>query len=336
MFEFAWYWALFLTPLPLVIRLLLPKAQKIEMAALKAPIWHLHQQNVQQQHQSNSQKQWLPWLIWVLLVLAAARPQWLGEPITLPSEGRDLMVAVDLSGSMGIEDMEINRRTVDRLTMTKAVVSDFIRRRSGDRIGLILFGDTAYLQTPLTLDTETVAQMLDEAVLRLVGERTAIGDAIGLAAKRFDEHENSNRVLILLSDGQQTSGNLEPAEAMQLAKEKNVVVYTIGVASDKIISRGLFGRQRASDDLDENLLTQIAEQTGGRYFRARDTSDLMQIYKILDELEPIEKGGQQMRPLTALYYWPLLVALLLSLLPALKAVWPSSAKSSANRQQPQQ
>ncbi len=321
MFEFAWLWALALWPLPLIFRLL-PKQKPMQMAALHAPLWQMHEQNEDEQKSEKKVSVLiLPIIIWTLLVLAAARPQWLGEPVALPSEGRDLMLAVDLSGSMQLEDMSIRGRDVDRLTMIKYVLSDFIERRTGDRLGLILFADTAYLQTPLTRDRNTVSLMLKESMLGLVGERTAIGDAVGLAAKRFKKRENSNRILILLTDGQNTAGNLEPSEALELAKAQGIKIYTIGVASDKRMGGGFFSRGRsASADLDEGLLNQLAQETGGQYFRAKETDELQQIYQILDELEPISNETLKMRPLSALFYWPLGLALLLSLFPALGAV----------------
>ncbi|WP_111976583.1 VWA domain-containing protein [Algibacillus agarilyticus] len=328
MFEFAWLWAFLLLPLPLLYRLL-PKKSSNQSAALKAPIWHMHKQVSTEINEAKASRLILPSLIWVLLIIAAARPQYLDEPISLPTEGRDIMLAVDLSGSMQAEDMSINGQSVDRLMMTKYVMQDFIQRRIGDRLGLILFADTAYLQTPLTRDRNIVSKMLSESLLGLVGERTAIGDAIGLAAKRFKLHEESNRILVLLTDGQNTAGNLQPNEALELALAEGIKIYTIGVASDQVLSRGLFGlsQQRADADLDEDLLHSLAEKTGGKYFRAKNTGQLEQIYKILDQLEPVNSDAVKLRPLTALFYWPLALAFLLSLIPALYTIisqiqWP--------------
>ncbi|NTS77846.1 VWA domain-containing protein [Catenovulum sp. SM1970] len=322
MFEFASLWALALLPLPLLMYLL-PKQKQANTVALKVPLAQIHVMEAQQSAStSNKPRHILIWLIWLCLVLAAAKPQWLGEPVSLPNEGRDIMLAVDLSGSMDTPDMTINGREVDRLTMVKYVMSDFIQRRIGDSLGLILFADTAYLQTPLTRDRNTVSQMLDESVLGLVGKRTAIGDAMTLAAKRFKEKENSNRVLILLTDGQNTAGNVTPEEALEVVLEENIKIYTIGVASDKVLGGGWFGfgKRSASADLDENLLSQLAKATGGEYFRARKTSELAQIYQHLDRLEPISSETLQMRPLTSLFYYPLAVALLLTVLMALSAL----------------
>ena len=315
MFEFAWWWMLFALPVPLLVRLLPPK-RRPQAVALRVP------QLAAGINTATGTSASAPWrlavaaLAWVALVLAAARPQWLGEPVSIPAEGRDVMIAVDLSGSMSTEDMQVNGRQVDRLVMVKYVMQDFIQRRVGDRLGLILFGNTAYLQTPLTYDRDTVAQLLDEAVIKLVGEYTAIGDAVGLAVKRFLQKENSNKVLILLTDGQNTAGNITPEQAQQLAVSEGVTVYTIGVGADQMLLRSLFGNRRVnpSQDLDEDMLRELAESTGGQYFRARDTEALQRIYATLDELQPIARDSRQMRPLRALFYYPLALALLLSVL----------------------
>ncbi|MBF7073269.1 VWA domain-containing protein [Glaciecola sp. MH2013] len=313
MFEFAWPYLFLILPLPLLFYFLLPSKQQGESAALLVPSY-LDIGDASSQSQSNGKTKLLvASLIWALLVSAAARPQWLGEPVSIPSEGRDLMIAVDLSGSMKLDDMQINGRAVDRLSMTKYVLADFIERRVGDRLGLILFADTAYLQAPLTFDRDTVGTLLNEAVIGLVGEKTAIGDAIGLAVKRFDDKETSNRVLILLTDGQNTAGNLRPELAKELAVDKNVTIYTIGVGAEEIVMNSLFGRRtyNPSQDLDEKLLTDLAKSTGGQYFRARDAQEMQTIYEMLDQLEPIQGEGQTLRPLTALFYLPLMLAVAL-------------------------
>ncbi|TDF39878.1 VWA domain-containing protein [Alteromonadaceae bacterium M269] len=322
MFEFAWIWAFAALPLPFLFRLL-PSREQGQLTALKVPMLMRGLETQEESKKRRSNMIWLALLAWISLVTAAARPQWLGEPVSIPAEGRDLMVAVDLSGSMKIDDMEVNGRRVDRLVMIKSVLSQFIQRRVGDRIGLILFADTAYLQTPLTYDRETVKQYLDETVIGLVGEQTAIGDAIGLAVKRFDEKKESNRVLILLTDGQNTAGNITPEQANQLAIEKDITVYTIGVGADEMLVRSLFGTRRVnpSQELDENMLTTLAESTGGQYFRARDAESLQAIYATLDELEPIERESRQLRPLRALFYYPLALALLLSVCFFIAPLW---------------
>jgi Ca-activated chloride channel family protein len=333
MFEFAWIWALAALPLPFLIRLL-PSREQGQLTALKVPSLMQGFSAQEESKKRRSNMIWLAILAWIFLVVAAARPQWLGEPISIPAEGRDLMVAVDLSGSMKIDDMEVNGRRVDRLVMIKSVLSQFIERRVGDRLGLILFADTAYLQTPLTYDRETVKQLLSETVIGLVGEQTAIGDAIGLAVKRFASKKESNKVLILLTDGQNTAGNISPEQANQLAIEKDITVYTIGVGADEMLVRSLFGSRRVnpSQELDENMLTTLAESTGGQYFRARDAESLSAIYAKLDELEPIERESRQLRPLRSLYYYPLGVALILSTCFFIAPLWQNyRTRSSVNK-----
>ena len=214
------------------------------------------------------------------------------------------------------QDFIINKRRVDRLTATKWVAGQFIERRIGDRLGLILFGTQAYLQTPLTFDRKTVLTLLNESALGLAGENTAIGDAIGLAVKRLKNQQVDSRVLILLTDGANTAGEVSPIKAAELAAENHLKIYTIGIGADEMVVRSFFGARKVnpSVDLDERTLTAIAEKTGGRYFRARNTEELEQIYQILDQLEPVEKDKQYFRPRTELFYWPLSVALLLAAL----------------------
>ena len=204
----------------------------------------------------------------------------------MPVTGRDLIVPVDLSASMEEQDFQLNVDCLDRLTATKAVAREFIDRRVGDRIGLILFGRETYLQTPLTFDRETVQTLLDEAAIGLAGKETAIGDAIGLGIKTLTDAgiEENRRVLILLTDGANTSGAVDPLKAADLARDRGMVIYTIGIGADALMVRSLFGVRQInpSADLDEQTLTTIAEGTGGIYFRARDTEELQRIYTILD------------------------------------------------------
>ncbi|MCF7969097.1 MAG: VWA domain-containing protein [Methylococcaceae bacterium] len=251
---------------------------------------------------------------WTLLVFACARPVWQGEPIEQAVSGRDLMLAVDLSGSMEIGDFVLKGSKVDRLTATKAVAGEFIERRVGDRVGLVLFGERAYLQAPLTFDRKTVRTLLDESVIGLAGDKTAIGDAIGLAVKRLKENPKDQRVLILLSDGANTAGTVAPLQAAELAAKEGLKVYTIGIGADEMVIRDLLGSRKVnpSQDLDEPTMRGIAEKTGGRYFRARDVKELENIYQLLDELEPVERDKRYYRPQIELYPWPLGAALLLA------------------------
>ena len=315
MIQFAWPWLALLLPLPLLVRTLLSPVDAARGAALRVPFL---EELARARHETAIRRRrwplWLAALTWLMIVLASTRPQWLGDAIALPVSGRDLMLAVDLSESMRQTDFELGGRQVNRLTATKAVADEFIARRTGDRIGLVLFGQQAYLQTPLTFDRETVRTLLLEAQLGLAGRATAIGDAIGLAVKRLRDRPESNRVLILLTDGANTAGEVEPLQAAELAKQEGLTVYTIGIGAEAMVVRGLRGPRRIdpSADLDERTLTAIADMTGGRYFRARDTAELEQIYGLLDELEPIDQEPETFRPVAALYYWPLGAAVVLA------------------------
>ena len=325
MINFELPWLFIALPLP-IIMYLLPAKNTSSVAALKIPQLISGINSGVQIDNKNRLPLVILSIVWSLLVISATQPQWLGDAVDIPTEGREMMIAVDLSGSMQIEDMQINGRSADRLTMLKVVLGNFIQRRVGDRLGLILFADDAYMQTPMTYDRKTVNQMLDESVLGLVGKKTAIGDAIALAAKRFDNKEDSNRVLLLLTDGQNTAGKITPEEALELAVAKNITIYTIGIGADSMIQRSLFGNRRVnpSSELDEKSLQNIADKTNGRYFRARDSQGMEDIYHLLDELEPVEQEQQQMRPLTALFQWPLAAAFILSILYLLWITKPSS------------
>ena len=253
-------------------------------------------------------------LCWILTLIALARPTYMGEPIALPSNGRDILLAVDISGSMEREDMLIQGRTVNRLLAVKAVVGDFVVQRKGDRLGLVLFGEKAYLQTPLTFDRETMQELLMEAQIGFAGNGTAIGDAIGISVKRLQERPADHRVLILLTDGSNNAGALQPSEAADLARRANVKIYTIGIGAERQEQRGLFGRSviNPSSDLDEQTLKNIAQTTGGSYFRARNPQELADIYNQLNEMEPIEQNAETIRPIATLYQWPLGIAFILS------------------------
>lgn len=313
MIHFQWPLLILALPLPLLIRWLIPAELPAEHAALKVPF--LDDFGRGETKVVSQNKQWpllLAIIAWLFLILASMRPQWMGEPIEQAISGRDLMLAIDLSGSMEAEDFIIENRRVDRLTATKNVASEFISRRAGDRLGLILFGTQAYLQTPLTFDRTTVNTLLNESALGLAGENTAIGDAIGLAVKRLRKQKTESRVLILLTDGANTAGEITPIKAAELAAENHLKIYTIGIGADEMIVRSFFGSRKVnpSGDLDEKTLKAIADKTGGRYFRARNTQELNKIYQLLDELEPVEKDKQYFRPKTELYHWPLAITLL--------------------------
>ncbi|MFA6970788.1 MAG: VWA domain-containing protein [Gallionella sp.] len=317
MIHFEWPWLFLATPLPLLLRLLVPPADAIKEAALRVPSLDTFTLDGGAQPGKRVPRRGLMWgalLAWLLLVSAAARPVWLGDPVELPVSGRDLMLAVDISGSMQIEDIIQGGKQVSRLTAVKKVAGDFIERRVGDRIGLILFGSQAYVQTPLTFDRKTVQTLLQDAAIGLAGEQTAIGDAIGLAVKRLMQNRQGSKVLVLLTDGASNAGEVQPLKAAELAAKEGLTIYTIGIGADEMEVNSFFGSQRVnpSADLDEKTLSVIAGTTGGKYFRARDGKQLEQIYTLLDELQPVAQDKQTFRPQHALFYWPLGIALLLA------------------------
>ena len=321
MLSFELPWLFYLLPLPIVIYWLFPKAKQ-QQAAVRVPFYdELSELKYQTGSSLNQRKLRIVSLaiIWTALLISAANPNWIGEPISLPSSGRDLLLAVDLSGSMEIEDMNVNGNPVQRIVAVKAVLNEFIPRRKGDRLGLVLFGSQAYLQAPLSFDLKTIQRFLDEAQIGFAGkENTAIGDAIGLSVKRLRNRPGDRHVMILLTDGQNNGGEVNPIPAATLAAENNIVIYTIGVGADEMVVPGMFGssfgarRVNPSADLDEDTLKEIARLTGGQYFRAKNPDELLQIYQILDRLEPVEDNQQTFRPQKSLFYWPMALAFLIS------------------------
>lgn len=310
MISFAWPWLFALLPVPFLLRAVLPEAASGSDAALRVP----YLADFESSHITSAQRSLRRWplfiyfLLWACLLCAAAKPQWIGEPIELPVSGRDLMLAIDLSGSMD-HTFTHSFRSVTKLQATKAVAGDFIENRVGDRIGLILFGEQAYVQAPLTFDRATVKTLLFEAVTGLAGKSTAIGDAIGLAVKRLDSTNNQDRVLILLTDGVSNAGELRPEKAADIAASKGLKIHTIGIGP------------RGSRELNERTLRTVASKTGGQYFRAHDVTELQQIYALIDELEPVERDTQSYRPTWSLFYWPLGIALVLAAVLALASLF---------------
>ena len=318
MIHFDWPWLAALLPLPFIVRYFLQPIENVNEAALRVPFINEFGSGLKGEHRIDASQQlfWLAVIAWCLLIAAGMRPKWLGEFVEIPRSGRDLMLAVDLSGSMEEQDFIIKDQPVDRLTATKRVAGEFIERRVGDRLGLILFGERAYLQTPLSFDRMTVKTLLHESAIGLAGKTTAIGDAIGLAVKRLREQDEQSRVLVLLTDGANTAGAVDPLAAADLAAREGLKIYTIGIGADEMIIRSFFRTRRInpSADLDEETLRAIADKTGGRYFRARDIEQLENIYKVLDQLEPIEKDVQRFRPQLALFHWPLAAALVIMMI----------------------
>ena len=320
MMALTWPWVLWLAPLPLLALLRRSDLGSDPATALWVPQFKrwasLAAETSRAKSHIRSGGFWLLFLTWLCLLLGLARPTWVGEPILLPQTGRDLLLAVDISGSMRVEDMVIANQQVRRIDAVRQIGADFIERREGDRVGLILFGSRAYMQSPLSFDRDTVKQFLSEAQIGFAGSETAIGDALGLAVKRLREKDDGDRVVILLTDGQDTASSVAPLDATALAANYGVKVYTIGIGADEMLVPGLFGSRRVnpSAELDEATLSSMAEATGGQYFRARSPEELVQIYRLLDALEPTQSDGATYRPEKSLLHWPVGLAWLFSAL----------------------
>ena len=319
MLNLLWPWVLALAPLPFIYRWLRRPAD-VKIQALRAPLLAKVALDDSASIKTSSWQRRLLLIVlslcWLSALLAIARPVWIGAPVSMPTNGRDILLAVDISGSMEQEDMTINGREVNRLIAVKAVVGDFVVKREGDRLGLILFGEKAYLQTPLTFDRKTMQTLLNEAQIGFAGSNgTAIGDAVGLAVKRLQDRPENHRVVILLTDGSNNAGELDPMEAADLARRAKVKIYTVGIGAESQQSWGLFGSQvtNPSADLDESALQGIADATGGQFFRARDPEELAAIYRELNRLEPLEQTAETIRPVSTLFHWPLALTFFLSL-----------------------
>jgi len=313
MTTFAWPWIIVLLPLPwLLWRWLRPVAPGQAL--------YLPQPGIRlAQAAGKSAAGWATWLLvlaWLALLTAAARPQWIGPPEAQQRSGRAMMLALDLSGSMRTEDMDLAGQAVSRFGAVEAIAGDFISRRRGDEMGLILFGSQAFLVTPLTFDLSAVRAQLEGSAVGLAGTETAIGDAIAVAVKRLSALPQPARVLVLLTDGVNNAGSIAPREAARAAKAVGVRIYTIGIGADHMRVQGFFGSQMVnpSADLDADMLTSIATETGGRFFRAADSHALADAYRAIDALEPMPQHGPTLRPRRELFRWPLGVAIALLLI----------------------
>lgn len=314
MFELTAPWALLFLGLPLLIRYACP-AKAVELSqSLKVPFYDslLNAMGKQSLQKSASAHNILFSLIWICMIIAVSGPRWVGEPIMQNQEGRNIMMVLDISGSMGVQDMEMNDRLISRLAVVKRAAKQFIASRVGDRIGLILFGSKAYLQTPLTFDKANVLLRIEDATPGLAGQTTSIGDALGLSIKKLQSVPEKSRVVILLTDGVNNSGVLTPIKAAQLAHEEKINVYTIGLARENANTPDLLNFSMQAE-LDEDSLKEIAQLTGGRYFRATDPQSLQIIYDNINKLEPIVHTQKQYRPQKEYYFWPLSLAFLLIL-----------------------
>ena len=308
MLQLAWPWMLAAVVAPLAVARLVPRAPDAAGAPIRVPYFEEALAWSRRPEASGQRiRRAIALVAWCALVLAAARPQWVGEPVPLAVHGRDVMLALDLSGSMREEDMKSSTGFEARIDVVKRVAGDFVTRRAGDRVGLILFGTGAYLQAPFTLDLDTVSEMVAETVLGLAGEQTAIGDAIGLAVKRLRERPTEERVLVLLTDGADTASRVDPLSAARFAAAEGITIYAVGVGADEEVAARWLGtlRSRSRTALDESTLQAIANITGGRYFRARDAAELEEIYRRIDALEPIGGDDEMFHPTRDLFHWPL-------------------------------
>ncbi len=314
MIELLWPWAFAVLLLPLLVRLLIP-ARKASEAALNVPhidafVFTQHEVGSGSSHRSVFLVV-VACLAWLSLATALARPQWTGEPTVLPTLSRDLVLTIDISGSMGQGDMTVSGRQYTRLAVVKHAVQNFVEGRDGDRIGIVLFGSLPYVYVPLTPDVDTASRMLSDAPIGIAGRSTAIGDSLGLAIKQILNHPADHRVVVLMTDGVNNFGELDPLDAAELAVASEVTVYTIGIVP-RSSGLGFFAPfQRQADAVDEELLNEIATKTGGKYYKADDLNSLLAIYDEIDALEPIENEGQTVRPRRALYHYPLALALTL-------------------------
>lgn len=319
MMVFAYPYAFLLLVVPFLVYLLLPSVKGMQGDALKVPflddlerisiasggIWAPSVSN----SKGISKSFWLMYLIWVLLCLAAARPQIVGEPLRLQNDSRDIMLVLDISTSMLEPDFAFANRRITRLDAVKKVVSDFTIKRANDRLGLILFGTRAYLQAPLTYDKASLNDILWSMQAGMAGDSTSIGDALALALKNLKD-KTGDKVIILLTDGENNDGSLSLAQAIKLAKDEGIKTYTIGVGAPNVFFQML---SLAPQGTDDRGLKEVARQTKGQYFRAESTSDLQKVYDLIDKLEPTQGDENYIRETKDIFYLPLIGAILLGL-----------------------
>lgn len=322
--HFAYPYAVFLLIIPVLLRYILPAVKGLHGDALRIPfVKDIEKIKIQSgsiwgggfAEKSSGTGLFLLYVIYTLLVVAIARPQWVGEPIRVKNLSRDILLVMDISNSMLQPDFSINNRRINRLSAVKKVASEFIQKRRDDRIGLVLFGTRAYLQAPITYDKRSVQEILWNMEAGMAGDSTSIGDALGVALKSMQNSKDKDKkIIILLTDGENNDGSLSLPEAIRLAKSEGIKVYTIGVGAEGSLVQSFFGFQVAlpNSGLDEEGLKQLAEETKGNYFRAKDTESLQKIYNIIDKLEPNENDEQYVVETKELFYIPLIAALLLA------------------------
>jgi len=311
MVELAYPWALLCLPLPLLVLYLLPPKRN-RVAALRIPFFEQVVQAAGATAGAGSvvlrRSRWqllLAAVTWSLLVLALAKPERIGEPITRTEAARDIMLAIDLSGSMDYRDFPDGEdATVSRFEAVQRVVSEFIAAREHDRIGLIVFGDRAYIQLPFTRDLATAGALVQLMEVAMAGPQTALGDAIGLAIHAFESNDVDHRLLILLTDGNDTVSKMTPVNAAGIAAAEDIAIYTIGIGDTEATGE---------DRVDFAVLEEIAGRTGGQFFNAEDETALSSVYARIDELAAADVRSESWRPRTSVVHWPAGLALLLLL-----------------------
>ena len=318
MFSFLWPIVAAVLPLPWLVRRFLssvPEEAQI-VGAIKVPFFKRLAKISGTKAYFSTAKPWPALLAWLCFVLAAMRPIWLGNPIAIHNNSRNIVLALDVSGSMAEEDFDLNGRPVTRLDMLKALTDDFIQSRSGDNVGLVIFGSEAYVYAPLSPDTKTLRELNSEIGIGIAGEQTAIGEALALATQNSASVPTESRIVILMSDGYANAGSVNVEDGLKLAKNQAVKVYTVGIGSTAKLVKDFFGTVQVNPslDLDEKTLKEIADTTGGKYFRAKTTDDLNEIYALINELETIEQNEQFIRPRKELFYWPLALGMLFFLI----------------------
>ena len=309
-FEIANLWVFWLIPLPLLVFWLIPPL-RMKSASLAFPNLKKAQEYSNQKPQKSAFIKPRNYfasigliLIWILTLTALSSPQLVSEPEMKVKTSRNFLIVADISFSMAQTDWVIDGKKATRWKAVKKVMHTFIERRKGDRMGLIFFGSSAYIQAPFTPDLKTVDNMLEEADVGMAGQMTNIGKAIVKGVEMFQQDTTKTKVMLILTDGVDAGTDILPLDAADLAKNDSILIYTIGIGNP----------ESGNSDLDENTLIEIAEMTGAQYFRAIDASRLEEIYEELDKLEPIEYEEEEYRPTTLLYYYPLGAAIVLTLL----------------------
>ena len=320
MISFAFPWLALSVVLPFLVFFLFPRLKNDNDDALKIPfIADLQKIKAQSSASYFAEKQSFRKILqilllsaaWILLIVAVMRPQIVGKPLPVKNEGRDILLVIDISTSMKEHDFIYNQRYYDRLSAVKFVVDKFIDARKEDRIGLVFFGTRAYMQAPLTYDKSSLKEILHNAEAGMAGNSTSIGDAIGVALKNLALEKSPSKVIILLTDGENNDGTLSMAEAVKMAEDENVKIYTIGAGADEKAFFGGFFSLPTNSVIDEESLKELAKATAGQYFRARDVDSLMNVYKQINKLEPSEKETRFVREVKEVYYVPALGSLIL-------------------------